>query len=535
MTCDYLVIGAGAAGCAVAGRLSENPANRVVLIEAGGGNAHPLTKVPGTAFLAGVSPKRNWNFRTEPIPALDGRRMDWNQGRLVGGSSSINGMIYMRGHSREYDQWAQMGCTGWSFDDVLPFFRKGETNARGADRWHGDGGPVRIRPSGTSLPICDAFLAAVAAAGMPVVDDMNADVAEGFGRYDINVHHGRRVSSAVAYLTPARRRTNFALVKDALALRVTIAAGRATGAEIFQRGKRRIIRAAREVILCGGAINSPQLLLLSGIGPARELEATGIPVVLDAPEVGKNLANHPAYSLLYACNRPVTAYAYMHPPRAAWIALRYLLGAGGPLGESYVAQGGVFRTDPALEIGDSIVVMAPALVTRGKAKAAMWDLFPDRHGFAVSVSLGRPRSRGEIRLRSADPTQHPMIFPNYLADRDDVRALVRAVQMVRHMMREAPIAGMIEQELQPGAIGDDETAVEAEIRARTGSYSHPMGTCRMGPDSRAVVDPRLRVLGIAGLRVADTSIMPAPLNACTHGPALMIGEKAAALIAEDGE
>lgn len=531
--CDYLVIGAGAAGCVIAGRLSENPNNRVVLVEAGGGNAHPLTKVPGLAFLASVSPKRNWNFRTEPIPALNARTMPWNQGRLVGGSSSINGMIYMRGHSREYDQWAQMGCTGWSFDDVLPFFRKGERNARGADHWHGDAGPIGIRPSGTDLPICDAFLAAAADSGMPVVADMNADVSEGFGRYDINVDQGRRVSAASAYVTPALRRPNFTLIRDALALRVTTEGRRATGAEILHHGRKRIVAAAREVILCGGAINSPQLLLLSGIGPAAELAAVGIPVLLDAPGVGRNLANHPAYSLLYTCRAPITAYCYMRPLQALGIGLRYLLGGRGPLGESYVAQGGVFRTDPALEIADSIVVMAPALVTRGTANASFRDLLPRQHGFAVSVSLGRPRSRGEIRLRSGDPTQHPLIFPNYLSDAQDMRALARAVTMVRAMLRSPAIAGLIERELQPGDVADDEASVEAELRARTGSYSHPMGTCRMGSDDSAVVDPRLRVRGIGALRVADASIIPAPLNACTHGPALMIGEKAAAMILED--
>ena len=525
--CDYLVIGAGAAGCIVAGRLSENPDNRVALVEAGAGDTHPLTKVPGTAFLAGVSPKRNWNFQTEPIPALNGRRMNWNQGRLVGGSSSINGMIYMRGHSREYDQWAQMGCLGWSFEEVLPFYRKSERNARGGSRWHGDAGPVRVRPSATSLPICGAFLQAAAEAGLPVVPDLNADIAEGFGRYDINVHRGRRVSTATAYLGPARRRRNFTLFTNSLALRVVVEHGRAVGAEILRGGRREVIHANREVILCGGAINSPHLLLLSGIGPSEQLRALGIPVVADAPEVGRNLSNHPAYSLLYACSEKVTAYAYLHPLRAAWIGLRYLAGGGGPLGESYVAQGGVFRTDPALEVADSIVVMAPALVTRGGANASMWDLFPHQHGFAVSVSLGRPRSRGEVRLRTANPADHPMIFPNYLAERSDMRALARAVQRMREVMRGRSISGLIERELQPGDAAD----IEAELRARTGSYSHPMGTCRMGADAGAVLDPALRVRGVERLRVADASIIPAPLNACTHGPSIMIGEKAAALIA----
>jgi len=529
-SCDYLVIGAGAAGCVVAGRLSEIAEARVILAEAGGGNGHILTKVPGTAFLASVSPARNWNFETEAMPGLNGRRMRWNQGRILGGSSSINGMIYMRGHSREYDLWRQQGCDGWSFDQVLPFFRKSESSARGADAWHGGDGPLPTRPSNTALGICGAFLDAAREAGYPVVDDLNADVAEGFGRYDINVRNGQRVSAATAYLGPARGRGNLTVLLDALALRVVTEGRRTVGAEILRGGVRESIRVEREVILCGGAINSPHLLQLSGIGPADHLRAHGVPVVLDAPEVGANLSNHPCYQLRFACSAPVTAYRYMGAATALGIALRYALTRGGPLGESYVAQGGVFRTDPALEVADSIAVMAPALVTRGAGGQRWRDLFPDRHGFGVSVSLARPLSRGTVRLRSADPTDRPLIHPNYLAEPEDARTLARAVQIMRDMMRQPAIRGLISAELQPGDVPVG-AALEHEVRQNAGSYSHPMGSCRMGGDGGAVLDPQLRVRGVEGLRVADTAIMPAPLAACTHGPAIMIGEKAAAMIA----
>ena len=529
--CDYLVIGAGASGCVVAGRLAARGDTRVLLTEAGGGDANLITKVPGTAFLASVSPERNWNFETEPMAALGGRRMRWNQGRILGGSSSINGMIYMRGHSREYDTWRQMGCDGWSFDEVLACFRRSENSARGADAWHGDAGPFATRPSNTTLPICDAFLDAAREAGFPVVDDLNADIVEGFGRFDINVRGGKRISSATAYVAPVRDRPHFTLLLGTLALRVLFDGRRAIGVEILRDGRRETIRVEREIVLCTGAINSPQLLMLSGIGPADHLRAQGVAVVVDAPDVGANLANHPAYQLKFACASPITAFGYTRPATAIGLALRYALTRGGPLGESYVAQGGVFRTDPALDVADSIVVMAPALVTRGGVGQRWRDLFPDRHGFGVSVSLARPRSRGTIRLRSADPTQHPAIQPNYLADPQDTRTLVRAVQIMRDMMRQPGIRKHIAAELAPGDIAPGEAALEAEIRQRLGSYSHPMGSCRMGGDPRSVVDPQLRVRGVEGLRIADASIMPTPLAACTHGPAIMIGEKAASLIA----
>jgi choline dehydrogenase len=527
---DYVIVGAGAAGCAVAGRLAARAGCRVALIEAGGGNHHPLTRIPGTAFLASVSPARNWNFETEPVAAIGGQRMRWNQGRLVGGSSSINGMLYMRGHSREYDRWRALGCDGWGFEDVLRCYRRSESSSRGANRWHGGDGPIPTRPSNATPPICAAFLEAARESGFPVVDDLNADVEEGFGRFDVNIRGGRRVSAATGYLSPIKDSPGFTLITDALALRVRIDGSVARGVEVLRKGRVEQVSADREVIVCGGAINSPHLLMLSGIGPAAHLESFGIPVVADRPEVGSNLRNHPAYSLRFACNAPVSAYGYLRPATAAGLMLRYALGSGGPLGESYVAQGGVFRTDPGLEFANSIVVMSPALVTRGGAGQRWRDLFPDREGFAVSVSLGRPASRGTIRLNSANPTDHPAIQPNFLAEPEDVKQIVQAVRRIREMMHARAIRDVIERELSPGDIPAGDAALETEIRARLGTYSHPSGTCRMGSDEGSVLDPALRVRGVEGLRVADASIMPTPLNACTHGPAIMIGEMAAELL-----
>ena len=531
---DYVVIGAGAAGCVVAGRLSQTmPEARVALIEAGGARLELTTKVPGTAFIASTSARRNWNFETEPVPALNGRKLSWFQGRILGGSGSINGMLYLRGHSLEYDQWAQLGCHGWSFEHVLPYFKKAETNTRGANEWHGDSGPITVKPSRLELPICEAFLAAAGEAGFPLVDDLNADTAEGFGRIDTNIANGRRASTAVAYVQPARRRGNLELLSDTIAARIVIEGNRARGVEIVKNGLRETIWAEREIILCGGTVNSPQLLMLSGIGPADHLSHLDIPVVVDAPEIGRNLQNHPSYALRFACSQPVTAYKYLNPWAALGIGLRYAITHRGSLAESYVATGGYMRSDPALAVSDTIVVMIPALVARGGVGFRLADLFPERHGFTVMVGSGRPFSRGHILLRSSDPTAHPRIFPEYFSEPEDLRALARSVRRMRDMMRGPSIRGLIEAELTPGPIANEQTAIEEDIRARAATFFHPSGTCRMGSDPTAVVDPRLRVFGLQGLRVADASIMPAALNACTHAPTIMIGEKAAAMITED--
>src|SRR5271170_7958635 len=365
---DYVVIGAGAAGCVVAGRLSQMlPQARIALIEAGRERLGVTTRVPGIAFIASTFPRQNWNYQTEPVPALNGRKLSWFQGRIFGGSSSINGMLYLRGHSLEYDQWAQRGCQGWSFDEVLPYFKNTETNSRGADEWHGDNGPMGVKQSRLDLPICDAFLAAAGEAGYPVVDDLNADVAEGFGRIDTNIANGRRASTAVAFAQSGRQRGNLDLLSEAVASRIVIEGGRAKGVEIIRHSVRETVRAEREVILCGGTVNSPQLLMLSGVGPAAHLTGLGIPVVLDAPEVGRNLQNHPSYALRYACSLPVTAYKYLNPAAAIGMGLRYALTGGGSLAESYVATGGYMRSDPSLAVSDTIVVMVPALVTRSSS------------------------------------------------------------------------------------------------------------------------------------------------------------------------
>ena len=400
---DYVVIGAGAAGCVVAGRLSQMlPEARIALIEAGRERLGVTTKVPGIAFIASTFPRQNWNYQTEPVPALNGRRLSWFQGRILGGSSSINGMLYLRGHSLEYDQWAQRGCQGWSFDQVLPYFKKAETNSRGAGEWHGDDGPMAVKQSRLDLPICDAFLAAAGEAGYPVVDDLNTDVVEGFGRIDTNIAQ-----------RPPRQHRGGLRAGGTAARQSRPAVGGDRGADRHRgrSGKRRRDHpagCARDGL--GGARGHPvrrnrQLAAAPdavGCRASRLISPSlGIPVVLDAPEVGRNLQNHPAYSLRYACSQPVTAYKYLNPGAAIGMGLRYALTGGGSLAESYVATGGYMRSDPSLAVSDTIVVMIPALVTRrAEIGFRLRDMFPERHGFTVMVGSGRPLSRGHILLRN---------------------------------------------------------------------------------------------------------------------------------------
>lgn len=535
LACDYLVVGAGAAGCVVAARLSEDPAARVVLLEAGPARRGPMTRVPATAFLASIAARTNWNHVTEPVPGLNGRRLQLNQGRILGGSSSINGMLYMRGALRDYDHWRQLGCPGWSGEEVLEAFRRAEASDRGAGRWHGAEGPLSIRRPRLSVPICQAFLEAVQAAGFPLVDDMNADVLRGFGFFDTNIRRGRRHGVADAYIDPLRGRPNLAVLTDSQATEIVLRGGRATGVRFRGPQGMQTVEAEHEVILCGGAINTPQLLLLSGIGPAEELRALGIAPVLDRPGVGRNLHNHPSYALTYALQEPASAWRYAAPHRALGLAARYLATGGGALGESYVATGGVFASDPALEIPDAMVVMMPALIKRGTVGARLSEVIERRHGFTVLVSLARQRSRGSVALRSSDPFAAPAIRPDYFSDPADMPAMVAMAQRMREAMRRPPVARLVSEELQPPAAVADAAGLEADIRARGGSFYHPGGTCRMGGDEASVVDPRLRLRGLDGLRVADASIAPAPLNASMHAPCIMIGEKAAQFIKEDHE
>lgn len=530
--CDYLVIGSGAAGAVVAARLSEDPDTRVVLLEAGPKDRSILSRMPGLGFAIGAHPSFNWGFATEPVASMNGRDLVFLQGRMIGGSSSINGMIYTRGHSREYDLWRQMGCEGWASDDVLTYFRKSEGNSRGEGTWHGGGGPLKVRPARPELPICEAFLEAAAASGYPVLEDLNRDTVDGFGYYDINVARGRRMSTARSYLNPAKGRENLTVVPEAQALRLNVENGRAVGAEISIHGRLQTIQAGREIVISCGAIKSPQLLMLSGIGPTDQLNALGIPVQHDAPRVGQGLQNHVCYRPQYVCNAPVTASGQTEPWNVLKAMARYAVSRTGPFAESYAPAGGFFRTDPALEMPDAQVVLLSALAPTsvGGSRFRIRDLLPQQHGFGMTIYQGSPHSRGAVSLRSADPMDAPKIDPEYFTDPRDMQVLLKAVGMMREMVRQPAIARYIDHEMMPGEAVVDDTSLEADIRRNGATAYHQCGTCAMGLGDDAVLDPQLRVRGIVGLRVADTSVMPRIPNAALHAPAIMIGEKAAAMI-----
>jgi choline dehydrogenase len=529
---NYIVIGSGAAGAVVAARLSEDFDCQVCLIEAGGPNRNWMLKLPGLGFAVGAHPRYNWSFKTEPIPTMADRSLPYLQGRVLGGSSSINGMIYTRGHSSEYDQWRQMGCEGWAGTDVLPFFKKSESNRRGGDQWHGGDGPIKMRPANPRLPICDAFLAAAADAGFPVLDDLNQDAVEGFGFYDINTGDGRRMSTAEAFLKPAATRPNLTILTNAPVSKIILKSGRACAVDVQSSTGARQLTADREIVLSAGAVKSPQLLMLSGVGPADDLHRIGIPVHVDSPNVGQNLQNHACYRPQYMCNAPVTASGQVEPLNALKAGVEYLLRRTGPLAESYATTGGFFRTDPALETSDAQVVLLSALAPTqvSGSRFSIRDLLPQQHGFGLTIYQGSPHSRGRISLASTDPNVQPQIDPGYFTDRRDMAVLKRAVAMMREMMQQPVIKRYIAKELLPGDGVQSEADLEADIRRNGATAYHQCGTCAMGGHENSVLSPDLKVRGVKGLRVADASVMPRIPNAALHGPTVMIGEKAAALI-----
>ena len=530
--CDYLIIGSGAAGAIVAARLSENPDASVILLEAGGKNNSLLLRVPGLGFAAANHPKYNWGFEAEPSPAMDNRKLIWLQGRVLGGSSSINGMIYTRGHSREYDIWRQMGCEGWGSNDVLPYFKRLESFEDSNSRELGKEGPVSIRKAKPDLEICDAFLQAARDEGYPILSDMNSDVTEGFGFYDINAGTGRRMSAATSYLEPISKRRNLMVIPHAQVVKILIENNSANGVEFFWKGKFRQLFAGKEVVLSSGAIKTPQLLMLSGIGPENELEKFGIKVKLNSPKVGKTLQNHVCYRPQYLCSAPISSSKHLQPLNILKAGMKYVFDKSGPLAETYAVAGGFLKTDKTLEVPDAQVVLLSALgpTKTGGAGYKMRDLLPDEHGFGLTVYQGSPRSRGSVTLRSPDPFDQPLITSGYFSDPYDMEVLKTAVKKMRKMMKQPAISQFIKKELAPGEDIEDEKSLEKEIRRNGATAYHQCASCAMGPEDDSVLNEKLQVRGIDKLRIADASVMPRIPNAALHAPSMMIGEKAAALI-----
>ena len=517
---DYVVVGAGSAGCVIAARLSEDPSVRVVLLEAGGADRSPWIHIPIGYGKTIIDPKVNWLYSTEPDPNLNNRAVFWPRGKVLGGSSSINGLLYVRGQAEDFDHWRQLGNTGWAFDDVLPYFRRSEGFAEGGDALHGGDGPLAVSPLLERNPLCQAYIQAAEETGLPRNDDFNGPTQEGVGYYHVTARNGRRCSAAVAFLRPAAHRPNLRVLIRAHAERVLFAGRRATGVAFEQGGKRLTVRAKREVILSGGAINSPQLLMLSGIGPAEHLQSMGIEVLHDLPGVGANLQDHYQTRFAYRCKFPITVNDIMKSPlRMMQVGLQYAMFRSGPLTSS-AGQVGIFaRSRPGLASPDiqfHFIVFSSDRPAQGLHKFS---------GFTQNVCQLRPESRGEILLKSRDPQAAPAIHANYLATELDRQTLLDGLKLCRVLADRPVMRHYIESEYLPGeAIQSDDELLDY-ARAFGGTIYHPVGTCRMGQDARSVVDAELRVHGISGLRVADASIMPTLVSGNTNAACIMIGEK----------
>ena len=529
---DYIVTGAGSAGCVVASRLSENGRYRVLLLEAGGKDRNPWIHIPMGFSRLFANPSVNWMYESEPEPQLNNRTMYQPRGKVLGGTSSINGMVYMRGNPADYDEWRQRGCAGWDWDSVLPYFRKAENNQRGSSEFHGGDGPLRVSDQPMRWELADRMIEAAVQAGLPANDDFNDGEQEGAGYFQSTTGQSKRWSTATAYLRPARGRANLVVQPNALATRVLMEAGRAVGVEYRVGGVPQVARARGEIIVCGGVFNSPQLLQLSGIGPGALLQELGIPVVHDLPAVGAHLQDHFYVRLAYRCTRPITMneLANSLPRRVAAMA-QYVFFRGGPLAANGVLAGAFARSDPRLERPDLQFNFTPWSYATRDRRGAVAHPFP---GFSLSAVHLKPDARGTVLLKSPDPMAPPSIRFNFLQTPYDMQALAAGMRLGRKMTEQPALAPYIAEEIIPGPRVQSDAEFADNIRQNGISNLHPVGTCRMGPEgSDAVVDPRLRVHGVGGLRVVDAAIMPSVPAGNTNAPTIMIGEKASAMILED--
>jgi len=529
MNIDYIIVGAGSAGCVLANRLSADPRKRVVLLEAGPASRNPWLRVPAGMVKLFSHATLNWRYSTEPEPELRGRRLYWPRGKTLGGSSAINGMGYVRGNPADYDQWRQLGCVGWDWDGVLPYFRAIERREGPPDPWHGSDGDLSVAAPRTHHPVSFRFLESANAVGIPSTDDFNGERQEGAGFYEFSIDRGLRHSSANAFLDPIRNRSNLTIVCEAHAECLLFDGRRATGVRYRQDGKSIDVR-ARQVIVSGGAVNSPHLLMVSGIGPGADLRSKGIGVVIDAPGVGRNLQDH-----LYVHHLSRVRAGWSSNDALRWPGLirevaDYAFRRRGALALGASQAGAFLRSDDRLDRPDLQLMFKAYSLGFGPTGQIVPSTIP---GVTTSISQVRPLSRGRIELASADPFEAPRIHANYLSEGADVNAMVTGLRWVRRIFSAAPIADIVEAEEAPGAARQSDADLLDFIRDQAQSMYHPVGTCHMGGNPDSVVDSRLRVRGIDGLRVADASIMPTIIAGNTNAPSIMIGAKASAMILED--
>jgi len=529
---DYIIVGAGSAGCVLADRLSASGRHRVLLLEAGGHDRHMWIHIPLGFGKLFDNAKVNWLYKSEPEPELNNRRIIQPRGKVLGGSSSINGLLYIRGQHEDFDHWRQLGNTGWGFADVLPYFRRAEDQERGADELHGAGGPLAVSDVSEPHPLCEAFIDAAQQAGFKRNDDFNGPSQEGAGYFQLTAKNGRRWSTAVGYLRQARRRPNLAIVSNALATRVLFSGRRAIGVE-YRRGQKHeqttsVAYADGEIIVAGGAFNSPQLLQLSGLGPAKILSDLGIDVVADMPGVGADLQDHLQVRMQYRCTEPITMNDVINHWRHRYGAgLRYMLTRKGLLTIGAGYAGAFLRTRPELATPD---VQIHFLIFSADTAGATLHPYP---GFMTSVCQLRPQSRGFVRIKSNDPSVPPAIQPRYLTARTDCDTVVDGLNVMRRVMSQSAMRRYIAEERAPGEDCTSDADLLAFARDNGTTVYHPTSTCRMGSDPGAVVDERLRVHGFDRLRVIDASIMPTVVSGNTNAAAVMIGEKGADMVLED--